>query len=52
MNDIYVYSIQTYGNKTSHDDYCQIVPHEVCDEMTYMMIHETTCLNAGKNRSR
>jgi hypothetical protein len=52
MNDIYVYSIQTFEKKISHDDYCQIVAHEVCDEMPYMMIHKTTCLNVGKNRKQ
>jgi hypothetical protein len=50
MNDMHVYSIQIYEKNISHDDYCWIVAHEVCDEMTYMMIHKTTCLNVGKNR--
>jgi hypothetical protein len=31
MNDIHVYSIQTYEKQILHDYYCQIVPHEVCD---------------------
>jgi hypothetical protein len=31
MNDIYVYSIQTYEKKILHDYYCQIVTHEIYD---------------------
>jgi hypothetical protein len=31
MNDIRVYSIKTNEKKFSHDYYCQIVTHEVCD---------------------
>jgi hypothetical protein len=34
MNDIHVYSIQTYEMKILHDYYCQIVTHEICDEET------------------
>jgi hypothetical protein len=32
MNDIHVYSIQTYEKHFSHDYYCQIVTHEVFDD--------------------
>jgi len=32
MNDICVYSIQTYEKEILHNYYCQIVTHEVCDE--------------------
>jgi hypothetical protein len=31
MNDISVYSIQTYEKQISHNYYYQIVTHEVCD---------------------
>jgi hypothetical protein len=31
MNDIHVYSILTYEKKNSHDYYCLIVTHEICD---------------------
>ncbi len=31
MNDIHVYSIQTYENQILHNYYCQIMAHEVCD---------------------
>ncbi len=31
MNDIYVYSKRTYEKYISHDYYCQIMAHEVCD---------------------
>jgi hypothetical protein len=34
VNDIHVYFIQTYEKKISHDYYCQIVTHEVCDDET------------------
>ncbi len=34
MNDIHVYFIWTYEKKFSHDYYCQIVTHEVCDDET------------------
>jgi hypothetical protein len=33
MNDIHVYSIQTYEKQISHDYYSQIVIHEVCDDV-------------------
>jgi hypothetical protein len=32
MNDIHVYSIQTYEKHISHNYYCQIMTHEVCDD--------------------
>jgi len=28
MNDIYVYSIQTYEKQNLHDYYCQIMAHD------------------------
>jgi hypothetical protein len=31
MNDIHVYSIQTYEKLISHHYYHQIVTHEICD---------------------
>jgi hypothetical protein len=31
MNDIHVYSVQTYEKQISHDYYCQIVTYEVCN---------------------
>jgi hypothetical protein len=31
MNDVCVYSIQTYEKQILHDYYYQIVAHEVCD---------------------
>jgi hypothetical protein len=31
MNGIHVYFIQTYEKQILHDDYCQIMTHEVCD---------------------
>jgi hypothetical protein len=31
MNDIHVYSKQTYEKQISHNYYCQIVTHEICD---------------------
>jgi hypothetical protein len=31
VNDIHVYSIQTYKKQISYDYYYQIVTHEVCD---------------------
>jgi hypothetical protein len=31
MNDICVYSIWDYEKKNSHDYYCQIMTHEICD---------------------
>ncbi len=41
LNDIRVYSIQTYEKKISHDYYCQIVTHEVCDvDLTYERIQQ------------
>jgi hypothetical protein len=39
MNDIHVYSIQTY-EKNSHNYYYQIVTHEVCDAKC----KNTTCV--------
>jgi hypothetical protein len=33
MNDICDYSIWTYEKLISHNYYCQIVTHEVCDEI-------------------
>jgi hypothetical protein len=33
MNDIHVYSIQTYEKHILHDYYCQIVTHQVCDDV-------------------
>jgi hypothetical protein len=37
MNDIHVYSIQTYENQISHDYYCQIATHEICDACTWFV---------------
>jgi len=34
MNDIRVYSIQTYGKQNLHDYYYQIVTYEVCDDLS------------------
>jgi hypothetical protein len=34
MNGIRIYSIQTYEKQISHNYYCQIVTHEVCDVYT------------------
>jgi len=31
MNDIHVYSIQTYEKKISHNYYYQIMTNEICD---------------------
>jgi hypothetical protein len=35
MNDICVYSIQTYEKQILHNYYCQIVIHEVSDESKF-----------------
>jgi hypothetical protein len=35
MNDICVYSIWTYDKQILHDYYCQIVIHEICDELLF-----------------
>jgi len=32
MNDICVYFLQTYGKYISHDYYCQITTHDICDD--------------------
>ncbi len=34
MNDIHVYFIQTYEKQISHNYYCQIMTHEICDDET------------------
>jgi hypothetical protein len=31
MNDIRVYYVQTYEKCISHNNYCQIMTHEICD---------------------
>jgi len=37
--DIHVYSIWTYEKQISHNYYCQIITHEVCDvDVTYERI--------------
>jgi hypothetical protein len=53
MNYIRAYSIKTYENKISHDYYCQIVTHEICDvdELSFLldvfcdMLHLTKILS-------
>jgi hypothetical protein len=35
MNDICVCSIQTYEKEILHNNYCQIVTHEVCDDVSF-----------------
>jgi hypothetical protein len=32
MNDIYIYFIWTYEKKKLHNNYYQIVTHELCDD--------------------
>jgi hypothetical protein len=36
MNDMHVYSIQTYEKKNLHNCYGQNMTHEVCDDVTIM----------------
>jgi hypothetical protein len=38
MNDIYVYSLQSYEKQISHDYYCQIITHEVCHDVLHKPI--------------
>jgi len=40
MNGIHVYSIRIYEKQISHDYYCQIVTHEVCDDVLHKPIFE------------
>jgi hypothetical protein len=41
MNDIHVYFIQIYEKQISHDCYCQIVTHEVCNDVLHKPIFES-----------
>jgi hypothetical protein len=36
MNDICAYSIWTYEKQISHDNYYQIVTHEICDDDKFL----------------
>jgi hypothetical protein len=38
MNDIHVYSIRIYEKQILHDYYCQIITHEVYDDILHKPI--------------
>jgi len=45
MNDICVYSIQTYEKQILGDYYCQIMTHEICDVTTLFKLNYLSPLN-------
>jgi len=42
MNDIHVYSIWTYEKQILHDNYHQIMAHEVCDNWVGFKVMDTS----------
>jgi hypothetical protein len=38
MNDICIYFIQTYEKQISHDYYCQILTHDICDDDLVLIV--------------